>query len=185
MKHIFAAIVLTATTGLAVAAPQPAPTTAPAAATAAPAVPAVPKQTHDDIMELLDLTFKPRINDMAMVMSKVLVSQMQAKSRDISPAVADEISQDVVQAVNQPDRVKQLEEDLVPVYAQAYSDDEIRQLIAFGKTPAGAKMYAGTPNQKQISAAMQPWVLGVLAPVVMMDTARILKAHGITMDSDR
>jgi hypothetical protein len=71
---------------------------------------------------------------------------------------------------------------MVPVYASTYTEAEVLQLIAFGKTSAGAKYLAGTPNQKQIAEAMQPWAIGVLAPVMLMDTARILKAHGIDMN---
>ncbi|HEY1774193.1 MAG TPA: DUF2059 domain-containing protein [Gammaproteobacteria bacterium] len=185
MKAIFAGIILAVSSTAAVAASAQdaaAPTTAPAAASAASAAPVISQQFHDEIITLLHLAFTPRMADMTHAICKIYVSNLQAKYRSISPAVADEIAQDVAQAMNQPDRVNQLEEDMVPVYAASYTEAEILQLIAFGKTPAGAKMFAGAPNEKQIAAAMQPWAIGVLAPVMLMDTARILKAHGIEMN---
>lgn len=180
MKRLILAAGLAAVTATAWAA-APA-TTAPAASSAA--APVVSKQTHDDIMNLLQITLGPRLGEITKVMSTMYVGTLQAKYRDISPAIADEIREDIGKIITDPDRLKALEESLVPVYAKLYSDDEIRQILAFSKTSAGAKMFSGTPNQQQINAAIQPWAMGTVAPAIMIDTANILKKHNITINSD-
>lgn len=157
-------------------------TTAPAASSAA--APVVSKQLHDDIVSLLQVTLGPHLGEVTKIMSTMYVSTMQAKYRNISPAVADEIRDDIGKIVTDPEHVKALDESLVPIYSQLYTDDEIRQILAFSKTPAGAKYFAGTPNQEQINAALQPWAMGTLAPAILMDTAKILKEHNITINTD-
>lgn len=166
----------------AVTAPGWAATPAPAAATAA--APAVSQQMHDDIIGLLQVTLSPRLGDITKTMSNIYVAALQAKYRDITPGVADEIRADIAKVVTDPERVKVLEESLVPVYAKLYTDAEVRQIIAFSRTPAGAKMFSGAPTMEQINQALQPWATGTVAPAIMMDTANILKRHNINVNAD-
>jgi hypothetical protein len=181
MKKILTGLGL-ALAGTCAMAQPPAPVPAPAASSAA--APAVSKQMHDDIMQMLQMTLSPRLGEITKAMSTIYVMNLQAKYRDVSPAVADEIRADIAKIVGDPERVKVLEESLVPVYAQVYTDDDIRQILAFGKTPAGLKMFSGSPTAEQINAALQPWAVGTVAPAIMMDTAHILKQHNITVDAD-
>ncbi|HSN18394.1 MAG TPA: DUF2059 domain-containing protein [Gammaproteobacteria bacterium] len=181
MKRLILAAGLSTVTAMAWAG-APAPTTAPAAASAES--PVISQQLHDDIMSMLQITMNPHLGDITKLMSTIYVGTLQAKYRNISPAVADEIRADIAKVVSDPARVKVLEESLVPVYAKVYTDDEVRQILAFAKTPVGAKMFSGNPTQQEINAALQPWAMGTITPAIMIDTAKILKEHNITINTD-
>ena len=157
-------------------------TPAPAAASAV--APVVPKKMHDDVIALLQATLAPRLGEVTKAMSSIYITTLQSKYRAITPDIAEEIRQDISKVVTDPERVKTLEESLVPIYARLYTDDEVRQIIAFSKTPAGAKLFSGTPNQEQINEALQPWAQGTVGPAIMTDTADILKKHGIDVSAD-
>jgi hypothetical protein len=157
-------------------------TPAPAAASAA--APVVSKKMHDDVIALLQATLAPRLGEVTKGMSAIYITTLQSKYRAITPDIADEIREDIGKVVTDPERVKVLEESLVPIYAKLYTDDEVRQIIAFSKTPAGTKLFSGTPNQEQINEALQPWAQGTVGPAITADTAEILKKHGIDVTAD-
>src|SRR5690348_7883105 len=137
-------------------------TPAPAAASAA--APAVSQKVHDDVIALLQATLTPRLGDVTKAMSAIYITTLQSKFHAITPDIADEIRSDIGKVVTDPERVKALEESLVPIYARLYTDDEILKIIAFSKTPAGAKLFSGTPSQDQINEALQPWAQGSVGP---------------------
>jgi len=156
----------------------------PAPAAASAAAPVVSKKVHDDVIALLQATLAPRLGDVTKAMSAVYISTLQSKYKAITPDIADEIRADIGKVVTDPARVQALEESLVPIYAKLYTDDEVLKIIAFSKTPAGTKLFAGTPSQEQINEALQPWAQGSVGPAIMMDTAQILKRHGIDVSAD-
>ena len=156
----------------------------PAPAAASVAAPVVSQKMHDDVIALLQATLAPRLGDVTKAMSAIYITTLQSKYRAITPDIADEIRTDIGRVVTDPERVKALEESLVPIYARLYSDDEVLKIIAFSKTPAGTKLFAGTPSQEQINQALQPWAQGSVGPAIMMDTAQILKKHGIDVNAD-
>lgn len=159
-----------------------APTSPPPAATqAAPA--AIPQQTHDDIMEFLQLTLGSKVGEFMPLIGNAFVVGLLQKHPEISSATSDEIKQHIYKIMTDPVKVKQLEESLVPAYAKVYSDDEIRQIIAFSKTSAGNKLVSGAPGKDALTEAMRPWLIGVVFPAVYLDTADVLKKQGITLES--
>lgn len=162
-----------------------APTSPPPAATqAAPAAtPAIPQKTHDDIMEFLQLTLGSKVGEFMPLIGNAFVVGLLQKHPEISSATSDEIKQHIYKIMTDPVKVKQLEESLVPAYAKVYSDDEIRQIIAFSKTSAGGKLVSGAPGKDALTEAMRPWLIGVVFPAVYLDTADVLKKQGITLEN--
>lgn len=144
----------------------PAPQATPAAApTAAPAAPvAVTAEQRTAIKELLDVT-KTRDNLVRtfQAMSQNLAAQMaQAMNAKIEEAsitpeqklkVRESMNQPFANAmkeaagiVNDPKNVDQAMDKMYAIYAKNFTTDEIRQIIAFYKTPTGAKTLTAMPQ---------------------------------------
>jgi hypothetical protein len=59
--------------------------------------------------------------------------------------------------LSDPTLVDELIEELVPLYAETYTLDEIRQMTAFYASPLGQKMQANAPELMKRSAEISRW----------------------------
>jgi hypothetical protein len=64
-----------------------------------------------------------------------------------------------------PSLIDGLIEELVPLYAETYTLDEIRQLTAFYASPLGQKMQASAPALLKRSAEISRWFVHTRMPV--------------------
>lgn len=182
MKRFVIAVALCLPAVSAMAAGQQ-PTPAPAAATQANAPAAIPQQTHDDIIAMLQIVFADKGSEFTEAAAGGFMNQLLKAHPEITPEVAAQLRQAVTDVIKDPQTMKGLQESMVPAYAKAYSDDEIRQILAFGKTPAGAKILAGAPGKVAILNAMRPWLITTLVPKIYLQTAAILQKNGISLDA--
>lgn len=152
-------------------APAPGPATptknapAPGPATASPAPVAVTPEAHAAIKELIDvMNTKENLAKTFQAMGQTLPPQMaQAMNRQIeaSAALTPEQKQKVREGMNQPfeNAVKEAQgivtnpklvddtiDKMYAIYAKYYTTPEIRQLVAFYKSPVGAKTLTAMPQ---------------------------------------
>lgn len=143
-------------------APAPAPAVTPAPA-AAPAPATVTPEQRAAIKELLDVT-KARENlgrtfaAMAQSMPAQLAQamNMQIEQAQISPEQKQKIRQNMNQPfadavkdaqaiVNDPKNADQALDRMYAIYAKHFTADELKQMVAFYKTPVGAKTLVEMP----------------------------------------
>ena len=155
-----------------------APTPAPAAATAA--APVITKAVHDDALALAQLVLGPKFPEIGRSLTNNFMSGLQQHHPEIKAETYEAVRQQVIKVVNDPATMTGMEEKLVPVFDKSFSDDEMRQIIAFSKTPAGAKLFSGLPPPADVSNALRAWAVGVLAPQLTQATSDILQKAGIS-----
>lgn len=117
----------------------------PPARTEAPAAPASTKQ--DDIRALMALTGAGRLGAQ-------FVDQMMASFKETYPNVPDSFWKAFVSEI----KADKLADKLVPIYDKYLTHDDIRQLIAFYRSPVGAKLIGVLPQITQDSLKVgQEW----------------------------
>ena len=176
-------LIITAALCLPAVSAMAAPTPAPAAATQADTAAAIPQQTHDDIIALLQIVFADKVSEFTDAAAGGFMNQLLKAHPEITPDIAAQLRQAITDIIKDPQTMKGLQESMVPAYAKAYSDDEIRQILAFGKTPAGAKILSGTPGKAAVLNAMRPWLITTLVPKIYLQTGAILQKNGITLET--
>jgi hypothetical protein len=156
----------------------PAPTATPAPATAAPAP--ISKTTHDEALALVQVVLGPKLPEISRSLTNSFMAGLQQHHPDIKADTYEAVRQQVVKVVDDPATMQGLEERLVPVFAKTFSDDEMRQIMAFSKTSAGAKLFGGLPPPADVSNAMRGWAIGTLAPQLNQAVSDTLQKAGIT-----
>jgi len=71
--------------------------------------------------------------------------------------------------ISDPAFIDGLIEELVPLYAETYTLDEIRQLIAFYASPLGQKMQASAPPLMTRSMEISRWFLHTHLPITSVE----------------
>jgi len=114
-----------------------------------------------------------------------ILPSMAARVEDsiirVRPDLHTQITQTVeATALTLADRKGDLNNDIARIWAKVYSEDELKVIAAFYKTPAGKKLLANGPKiAKDTLTAAQQWSDRVGAE--LLDKSReALKAQGVT-----
>jgi hypothetical protein len=110
-----------------------------------------------------------------------LAAQVEDSIIRARPDLHTQITQTVeATALKLADRKGDLNNDIARVWAKTYSEDELKQIAAFYKTPAGQKLLANGPQiAKDTLTAAKQWSDRVGAE--LLDKSRdALKTQGIT-----
>jgi uncharacterized protein len=78
----------------------------------------------------------------------------------------DEFRQKLVDLIRASACWKAMEPDLVKLYSDAYSENELDGILAFYRTPAGRAMLAKTPELTERSIAISPQRMAQLTPKI-------------------
>ncbi|MHB8425963.1 MAG: DUF2059 domain-containing protein, partial [Gammaproteobacteria bacterium] len=112
-----------------------------------------------------------------------MINNLQASHPDISPKAFTIIKEETRKMLADPHTTDQLIEKLVPIYAKYYSDQDVRQMIAFYKTPMGKKIIRNNPEIAQDSLQQgEQWGRTVLAPELVKRIQARLKQAGINLN---
>ncbi|MHB8425870.1 MAG: DUF2059 domain-containing protein, partial [Gammaproteobacteria bacterium] len=112
----------------------------------------VPPRTRADILELINMTGGAQMGLLfGRALSQQMINNLQASHPDISPKAFTIIKEETRKMLADPHTTDQLIEKLVPIYAKYYSDQDVRQMIAFYKTPMGKKIIRNNPEIAQDS----------------------------------
>ncbi|MGH8115611.1 MAG: DUF2059 domain-containing protein, partial [Rhodanobacteraceae bacterium] len=84
-----------------------------------------------------------------------------------------------------PATINQLISNLVPVFAKYYTDQDVRGMIAFYKTPLGKKVIATNPKIAQAGLQIGESWGRALAPELVQHIEARFKQEGIKLDSGK
>jgi hypothetical protein len=98
----------------------------------------------DDVKELMRVTGSDSVAyQMASYISASIIGSLTAQRRDVTEKQVTAAKQEVDGFLAQ--RVPALKDSLTGLYKRHYTQDEVRQLIVFFKTPVGVKFATTTP----------------------------------------
>jgi len=133
-----------------------------------------------DILQLINMTGGAQIGELfGNTIAKQIINNLRASHPDISPKAFVIIKEETSRLLADPQTADQLVEMMVPIYAKYYSDADVRQMIAFYKTPLGQKIIRNNPHIAQASLQFgEQWGKNVLAPeLVKRIRARFQQEH--------
>jgi hypothetical protein len=134
--------------------------------------------SNADIKTLLQLSGTEKLaNQMAVYMTNATLDMMKRNN----PGMSDKVvaaAKDELQKI-MAEKVPVLMEQIVPVYAKHFTSEEIKGLIAFYRTPLGAKMIHETPLiVAETSKVGEAWGRG-LEPEIRQRLEARMKAEGL------
>jgi hypothetical protein len=95
--------------------------------------------------------------------------EQQAEQLKRANAKLEARDADVHARLSDPLLLDELIEELVPLYAETYTLDEIRQMTAFYASPLGRKMQAGAPALMKRSTEITRWYVMTRMPKTSAD----------------
>jgi uncharacterized protein len=104
----------------------------------------VPKDFHDDIITLLNLIGSKNLAaQYGEAFNRIVVTQLKAQD----PALSDKEIESVRDETKKfmAEKLPDLIEKMVPVYANHFTREEVKELIAFYQTPVGIKTIKELP----------------------------------------
>ncbi|MGA9856039.1 MAG: DUF2059 domain-containing protein [Gammaproteobacteria bacterium] len=144
----------------------------------------IPAPLRADILQLIEMTGGAHMGQLfGNAIAQQIINNLQASHPDISPKAFTIIKQETSGMLADPAINKQLVEMLVPIYAQYYTDADVRQMIAFYKTPLGQKIIQNNPEIAH--ASMQDgeqWGKDVLAPELVKRIRARFQQEDIKLD---
>ncbi len=144
----------------------------------------IPAPLRTDILQLIDMTGGTHMGQLfGDAIAQQIINNLQASHPDITPKAFTIIKEETSNMLADPAINKQLVEMLVPIYAKYYTDADVRQMIAFYKTPLGQKIIQNNPAIAQ--ASMQDgeqWGKDVLAPELVKRIRARFQQEGIKLD---
>ena len=108
--------------------------------------------------------------------SKKLTPEQQSRARaDFDKALPGMVAA-MNKTLNDPKLMEELETETMAIYARNFSEDEMQQIIAFYRSPIGAKMLATMPKLMQESMmASQKVIMPRMAKMIEDVTAAVGK----------
>ncbi|MGH8282648.1 MAG: DUF2059 domain-containing protein [Gammaproteobacteria bacterium] len=143
----------------------------------------VPAPLRTDILQLINMTGVAHIGVlMGNALSQQLVNNLQASHPDISPKAFAIIKDETNEMLADPHTTDRLVQMLVPIYAKYYSDNDVRQMIAFYKTPLGQKIIRNNPAIARASLQDgEQWGKDVLTPELVRRIKERFQQEGIKL----
>jgi len=144
----------------------------------------IPAPLRADILQLIDMTGGAHMGQLfGNAIAQQIINNLQASHPNISPKAFTIIKEETGNMLADPSINKQLIEMLVPIYAKYYTDADVRQMIAFYKTPLGQKIIQNNPAIAQASMLNgEQWGKDVLAPELVKRIRARFQKEGISLD---
>jgi hypothetical protein len=155
----------------------------PAASFAAGAADTVPEPLHGDILQLIKMTQATNMAELVgNAVAQQLANNLRAADPTISPKAFSIIEEETSKIFANPATVNGLIERLMPVFAEYYTDQDVRGMIAFYKTPLGQKMIRTNPKIAQASLQIGEAWGRELAPELVKHIRARFKQEGIKVN---
>ncbi|MGB9429882.1 MAG: DUF2059 domain-containing protein [Gammaproteobacteria bacterium] len=147
----------------------------------------LPEPLRTDILQLMKMTGAARTGPLiGNVISQQLVNNLKAAHPDIAPKAFTIVQEETQKSMSDPETMNQLVEMLAPIYAKYYTDADVRQMIAFYKTPLGQKIIRTNPEIAQASLQDgEQWGRTVLAPELIKRIQARFQQEGIKLTEPR
>ncbi|HVA54566.1 MAG TPA: DUF2059 domain-containing protein [Gammaproteobacteria bacterium] len=144
----------------------------------------IPAPLRADILQLVEMTGGAHMGQLfGNAIAQQIINNLRASHPDISPKAFTIIKEETGNLLADPAVNKQLVEMLVPIYAKQFTDADVRQMIAFYKTPLGQKIIQSNPEIAQASMRDgDQWGKEVLAPELVKRIRARFQQEGIKLD---
>ncbi len=144
----------------------------------------IPAPLRADILRLIDMTGGAHMGELfGDAIARQISNNLRASHPDISANAFSIIKDETNKTLADPGINKQLIEMLIPIYAKYYTDEDVRQMIAFYKTPLGKKIIKNNPAIAQASMQYgEQWGRNVLAPELIKRIRARFQKEGIKID---
>ena len=144
----------------------------------------IPAPLRADILQLIEMTGGTHMGQLfGDAIAQQIINNLQASHPNISPKAFTIINEETSSMLADPAINKQLVDMLVPIYAKYYTDVDVRQMIAFYKTPLGKKIIQNNPPIAQASMQdAEQWGKDVLAPELVKRIRARFQKEGIKLD---
>jgi len=138
------------------------------------------KQKRSDIEQLIEMTGAINIGkQMSEVFGAQLWEAVKAARPDVPPTLFDVLQQEVNGVIDR--RLPELSALIIPVYHKHFTHAEIKDLIAFYKSPLGRKMIQVMPVLVQESISVgQQWGQSI-APEIQIRVLERLQSEGVEL----
>jgi uncharacterized protein len=104
----------------------------------------VPKDFHDDIVALLDLMGSRNLAvQYGEAFNRIVLSQLKAQDPKLAQKEIDAVKDETKKFTEE--KLPELIEKLVPVYANHFTHEEVKALLAFYRSPLGMKTLKELP----------------------------------------
>ena len=132
----------------------------------------------EDIRQLMELTGTDDIpGQLANAVEQQTLSAIQRANPDAGEQAEQIVSDVVAKHIEQADGRGKLTTDVVAIYAETFTHDEIRQLIDFYETPLGSKVVEQMPQvMRQAMSAGQQWARERMPAVQQEQRSRLQQA---------
>lgn len=142
----------------------------------------VQKAFHDDAQKLIQVTGALEIGQkLSDYFVGVLTSQVKKLRPDVPPEVPELIRTEVTAMV--AESLPALVEQFIEIYAKYFTDEELKQLLAFYETPLGQKAIKVMPQMLQEDMLLGRRWGEALAPTLIKRITEKLKPHGIDLSA--
>lgn len=133
------------------------------------------------INELLEVTGAKQVGiQMGMAINQSLAASLKAQNPNIPPRALEILGEETQTMMTE--NVDALFASIVPVYAEFFTEKEIRDMLAFYETPTGKKTIATMPQILNKSMMIgQQWGQS-LVPQLVTNLERRFKEEGIKVD---
>ncbi|HVC36788.1 MAG TPA: DUF2059 domain-containing protein [Gammaproteobacteria bacterium] len=144
----------------------------------------IPAPLRTDILQLIGMTGGAHMEQLfGNAIAQQINNNLRASHPNISPKAFTIIKEETAKMLVDTSINKHLVEMLVPIYAKYYSDADVRQMIAFYKTPLGQKIIFDNPEIARASLQDgEQWGKDVLAPELVKRIRARFQQEGIKLD---
>ncbi len=110
----------------------------------------IPEEKKVLIKEFLDVTgTKQNAFNTAAYITSTGIKDMRAANPDVDPTAFDEVEEELLNLINEEMQKDTYLEIYYPIYEKYFTVDELKELIAFYKTPLGTKVVKALPQITQ------------------------------------
>ena len=129
---------------------------------------ASPESHRQAVEEMLAIS---RVDQMLEPMMDNVMTVMQQQMSQVNipedkKPIVDKYNQKIIETLRQEMRWENMQEDFVALYLEVYSEEEIRGLTDFYKTPLGQKMLDKMPELMQASMQISQGLLQQTLPKI-------------------
>jgi uncharacterized protein len=136
--------------------------------------------TTADVAELIHLNGAANIaGGLAPLLSSQFVAALRQSNPNLPNRAVSVTNEVIMQYLRDPAQTEQLINALIPIYAHAFSETEVRQLLEFYKTPIGRKLGASFPSISAQSAQVGAMWAERSFPELKVRLVARLRAEGL------
>lgn len=140
----------------------------------------VSESVRADILELMEITGSMKLGEqVGNAVSTQIVESMRAQQPDTPQRTLDIVLEVTRKHMNKFMSDPATLDGLIDIYARHFTQEEIQAVVAFYKTPAGAKLAAETPALTTESMQFTQGRMATIVPAMQQELIQRLQAENL------